>query len=33
DLGAAYQDLGYKPGTEMQAALSETIRDLKERGF
>jgi nucleoside-diphosphate-sugar epimerase len=33
DLQAAQRDLGYAPAHSMSAALSETIRDLKQRGF
>ena len=33
DIGAAKRELSYSPSYSMQAALHETIRDLKERGF
>lgn len=33
DLSAARRDLNFEPAYAMQEALSETIKDLKERGF
>ena len=33
DLEAACRDLGYQPNCSMDAALAETVRDLKARGF
>lgn len=33
DIEAAKRELGYQPAFDMQATLSETIRDLKARGF
>ncbi|MGZ0708558.1 NAD-dependent epimerase/dehydratase family protein [Coraliomargarita sp. W4R53] len=33
DMEATYQDLGYQPAMSMEAALGETIKDLRQRGF